>query len=254
MKRIIGDKRGSRISGPRKGTRFSSSEFRKFDWDIDDAPFVGGLVGLALEKSLLGTRKMETTINYKPLKRYLSSQVGRDWNDVLSDIRAALRGADIADANWPHLLSSIVAVRATCVDGLVKVENWCGQSIPLSSSRAPKFYVDPHSGCLHRNTSVETPRMAKKRLAVAEASDFASRVHLISSTRQLHLLADGQWWEVTLTERVRTEGSGWTPVDDVVLKVGLSELSRETLYGRKDVFASAKRQISTREIKRYGLR
>ena len=56
MKWVLGDQRGSRFSGPRKGQRFSSAKFRKHDWDIDDTPFAGGLVGHGLEKSLIGVR------------------------------------------------------------------------------------------------------------------------------------------------------------------------------------------------------
>ena len=251
MKWIIGDQRGSRLSGPRKGRRFSPAEFRKFDWDIDDAPFVGGLVGHALEKSLIGSRgSTGRGFTRKPLERYLARQVGRLWNDVLSDMRTALRRADIAEAHWPYLWSSAVAVNARQIDGDVWVVDWHENTVPLA--QAPRFYIDQQSGRLHRNTAIETPRIRKKRIEAAKAADAALRLRMISPTLQLHRLKDGLWWEVTLTEltwKTELEGS----FTDVVLKAGLSNLPRDSLYGRPRVFASAKRQLSGREIKKHGL-
>jgi hypothetical protein len=249
MKWIIGDQRGSRLSGPRKGRRFSPAEFRKYDWDIDDAPFVGGLVGHALEKSLIGGRRGGRGYKSKPIERYIATQVGRLWNDVLSEMRAALRGTAIAEAHWPNILSSIVAARGSVVDGHVMVESWCGRSIPLS--QGPNFYVDPRTARLHRNTEIETPRMRKKRLEAEQIAQMAFRMRAVSPTRQLHRLLDA-WWGITLTELdpLRDLKRDWT---DVVLSAGLSDLPRQILYGRARAFASAKRPLSTVEIKRYEL-
>jgi hypothetical protein len=254
MKRLLGDKRGSRVSGPRKGKRFSPAEFRKTDWDIDDAPFVAGLVGHGLEKSLIGARRWRDGYNSKPMERYLSSQVGRLWNDVFSEIRAELRRSEIAEARWHYLLSSIVAIKARLVADEILVDDWSGNAVPLSDTYAPKFYVDPLSGRLHRNTSIETPRMHKKRVAANRTLELASRMRSLSPTCQLHLLSDRNWWEVTLKELDLTHGIDRFPIHDVVLKSGLSQLPRETLYGRPRVFACAMRALSSREIKRYRLR
>ena len=253
MKRLMGDKRGSRLSGPRKGRRFSPAEFRKYDWDVDDAPFVGGLVGHALEMSLIGPRRYHRGYNSKPLARYLSSQVGRPWNDVLSAIRAELRGADVVEAYWPGLLTGIVAVKAAVVDGRVMIESWRGR-VPLSDPHAPKFYVDPRTGRLHRNTSIETTRMRSKRIAAAKSAELSGRMRELSPHRQLHRLADGNWWEVTLTEIARVPGGVNDWMHDAVLRANLSDYPRETLYGRAGVYATAKRPLSALEIRRYGLR
>jgi hypothetical protein len=254
MKWIIGDKRGSRVSGPRKGKRFSPAEFRRFDWDIDDAPFVGGLVGHGLEKSLIGVRRHGRGLNTKPMERYLARQVGRIWNDVLSDIHAELRRADIAEEHWPHVAISCVSDRAEVVDGQVTVKNWRGKDILLSDEGAPKFYVDPRNGRLHRNSAIVTYRMHQKRAAAAKASELASRMRALSPTVQLHLLADGNWWEVTLAGPDWTRSKEQMSVEDVVLKAGLSDLPREVLYGGGRALGISKRPLSSREIKRYGLR
>ena len=259
MKWVLGDHRGSRVSGPRKGQRFSPAEFRKHDWDIDDTQFVAGVVGHGLEQSLIGKRwRAARGYKTKPLERYLARQVGRLWNDVFSEIWAALRQSRIGEAHGRYLLTSLVAIRVRIIDSEILWENWCGRSLSLSDSSAPALYVDPCSGRLHRNTTIETPRTRKKRLAAAKTEELSTRMwqplrmRRSSPTRQLHLLADGNWWEVILAEQDKQLRLHASP-QDVVLSAGLSGLPRETLYGRPGVFAVAKRSLSAKEIRRFGL-
>ena len=80
---------------------------------------------------------------------------------------------------------------------------------------------------------------------------MATRMHSLSPLQQLHKLADGNWWLVTL-EEVDRHGDR-SPLADVVLDAGLSDLPRAELYGRPRVYARAKRPLSSKEIKRYGL-
>lgn len=252
MKWILGDKRGSRLAGPRKGRRFSQAEFRKYDWDVDDTPFVGGHVGHALEKKLIGERRQSRGLNYEPLQRYLSSQVGRPWNDVYSNVSSALRRTKIAEAHWSYLLTQCVATRLHIVGSELLWGEWDGALVPMSNERAPKLYVDPRDGRLHRNTAIETRRMRQKRLAAESAREMSARMRVLSPIRQLHLLGDGNWWEVKLADVRRARELGLT--EDVVLRAGLSNLPREKLYGRRWAFACDKRQLSAKEMKQYGLR
>jgi hypothetical protein len=250
MKKILGDQRGSRCTVPWKGKRFSPAEFRKHDWDIDDSQFVGGLVGHGLEKSLVGTRSRSARgFTTKPVKRYLARQVGRPWNDVLSEMRTALRGSEIVEANWLSIMQANVAMRTQLVNGEVLAQNWCGKLLPLAQI-SEQFYVDAVSGCLHRNSSIETHRMRQKRLAAAEAAERKSRMRELSPDRQLHLLNDGRWWEISLADTALSHAG---QLDDVVLRVGLSDLPPLTLYGRRRVFAQTKRVLSKAELKRHAL-
>jgi len=252
MKWILGDKRGSRIAGPRKGRRFSSAEFQRYDWDIDDTPFVGGRIGHGLEMKLTGGLNNWRDINSKPIERYLSRQVGRLWNDIYSEVCAALRRTRIAEAHWSYLLTQYADTRLRLIAGELFFEDWSGALVPLSNKRAKKLYVDPRDGRLYRNTSIETCRMRRKRAAAERAKELSSRMRVLSPIRQLHLLADGNWWEVALLDADRAKALGVT--EDVVLRASLSSLPREQLYGRRDVVAVGKRQLSAREIKRYGLK
>jgi len=254
MKKILGDKRGSRCTVPWKGKRFSPAEFRKYDWDIDDSLFVGGLVGHGLEKSLIGARSRPGggwggAINSAPLKRFLSSKVGRPWNEIQSELCTALRRTKIAEAN-PWIFRAHVALDAHMVDGKTMAYDWSGKLLPLSEL-SEEFYVDQTSGRLHRNTSIETHRMRQKRLAAAATAERAPRMRELSPYRQLHLLSDGNWWEITLAD---TALSNAARSDDVVLRAGLSDLPSPTLYGRPRVFARAKRILSKAELKHHALR
>lgn len=252
MKRILGDKRGSRLSGPRKGRRFSPAEFRKCDWDVDDAPLVSGRVGHALETKLIGKRRCGRGLSSKPLERYLSSQVGRLWNDVFSDISSALRNSNLAGEHLRSLLATCVAIRLQVVEGMLLWEDWRHALLQLSNENAPRLYVNPVDGRLYRNNSIETPRMRRKRLAAVTARELELRMRVLSPTRQLHRLADGNWWEVEVQNIVVARERGITV--DVVLGAGLSNLRRDELYARRNTMAVGKRQLSARDMKRFGLR
>lgn len=76
----------------------------------------------------------------------------------------------------------------------------------------------------------------------------------LSPTLQLHRLDDGLWWAVTLHQLHWRRELGIGPDDDVVLRAGLSKLPRAVLYGRPRVVGIGKRQLSSREIERHGLR
>jgi hypothetical protein len=89
-------------------------------------------------------------------------------------------------------------------------------------------------------------------------------MRVVSPSKQLHLLDDGGWWEVTLarapvgmpellTTRPTASYMNQMPVD-AVHGAGLSQLGRTALYGRAGVYASAKRQLSRKEMRDLGLR
>ena len=91
------------------------------------------------------------------------------------------------------------------------------------------------------------------------------RVRIVSATKQLHLLNDGGWWDVTLAkvptvvEEVKTRHgtrrqSLELAVVDSVIGAGLSKMGRAELYGRAGVYAVAKRQLSKKAMRDLKLR
>jgi hypothetical protein len=128
-----------------------------------------------------------------------------------------------------------------------------------------KLFVDPKSGLLRRNKYWASWNARRRKERAADAVVRAKRMRIVSAATQLHLLDGGGWWEVTLApvpttvmeQKLPRGVSRYTAelaVVDVVLDARLSRLSREELYGRRGVYAVAKRQLSKREMRDLGLR
>jgi hypothetical protein len=114
---------------------------------------------------------------------------------------------------------------------------------------------------LLRNKHWVSLAVRRRKAREADAAAVAKRLRVVSSTKQLHLLDDGGWWEVTLApvtimRRDKRFGGGAfeVPATDVVLDAKLSNLSREVLYGRPGVRAVVKRQLSRKEMRDLKLR
>src|SRR5262249_51530831 len=122
--------------------------------------------------------------------------------------------------------------------------------LPLHQSAV--LYVDPRTGLLRRNGARGAVRARRRLAAAGKAKALAARLRTVAPDRQLHLLGDGNWWEVTLAPVTRRPGH--QPPDDVVERAGLSSLPREQRYDRRGVYAVAKRALSRKEIKALGLR
>ncbi len=201
--------------------------------------------------------------NLNPLKRYLERQVGRPWNKVWSEICENLKPTNTVQQHVRDHIPDFVSINTSLKDGEIWVQHrWSAG--PLKDSHV-KLFVDPKSGLLRRNKYWQSWNAKKRQRLEAEAAAVAKRMRVVSPKRQLHLLDDGGWWEVTLAraparmpERpaapgVRTYMNQDTAVD-VVQDARLSPLGRSELYGRSDVYAVAKRQLSKKEMRDLGLR
>ena len=129
-----------------------------------------------------------------------------------------------------------------------------------------ELWIDPRTGILRRNTHYKTYRQRSRERQRRREALVRRRMVPASKHRQYHLLHDGAWWEVTLNTvptyhqvrktrygppvKVRVEKE----VHDAVLDADLSDLPRAVLYDRPGVYATAKRQLSKKEMKRLGLR
>lgn len=90
-----------------------------------------------------------------PLKRFLSSRVGRHWDDVWSEICAQLdRRGLLQEHVFVHLLQ-MVEVRVDVVDGAVV--DRVGRPIQPGRWRT-SYYVDPETGRLARAPLHNRPR------------------------------------------------------------------------------------------------
>lgn len=206
----------------------------------------------------------ELNENLAPLKRYLEKQVGRPWNKVWSEVCENLKPSNTVQQHVRDHIPDFVAIKTSLKDGEVWVHGRYGDPTPLKTAYV-KLYVDPKSGLIRRNKHFPGWKNLYRDARAARVRANAERRRIVSETKQLHLLDDGGWWEVTLAEiplivkemetrdgvhRVTQEKA----VQDVVHRARLSVFSREDLYGRPRVYAKAKRQLSKKEMRDLDLR
>ena len=202
--------------------------------------------------------------NLAPLRRYLERQVGRPWNKVFSEIAAHIRVDSTVQQHVRQHLDDFVAVNPRR-----DVQDRYGRY--LSRPWHQPLYVDPGDGLLKR-----TDRLAEVRRALPlkkeKPAPPATEVRL-SDERVLRRI-DGLWHEVSMKPlpdpRYRTvvrdgveirrlcsapvldavrhrEIQLGPPVDDARSWQVYNDAHRDRRY------ATAKRSLSSAELKRHGL-
>jgi len=194
--------------------------------------------------------------NLKPLARYLERQVNRPWNAVNREMRAAIDGRNAVQRHILEHVSQYVAVHTRLVDGAI-VE--VGAGVFGIGSLWQPLYVHPRTGLLLRNPhKISWRTQYRKRLRKADR-ERAAVWRELSPTRQLRRL-NGSWFEVEIAPLPPSPETVW----DVLRRCRVTRIERrirhamgdrdaEQLYGRAAVYAVSKRQLPSREIRRYRL-
>ena len=198
--------------------------------------------------------------NLAPLRRYLERQVNRPWDKVWSDICENLSTASTVQQHVRDHIVDFVGVHSFVKDGVVFVAPpRHGALQPLAESHY-RLYVDPRSGLLRKNKHYKSWQAKHRETQAAAAKHRATRMREISPGVQAHKLDDNCWWEIRLAPiptRITSyaaplgETRYFTVFDaytDVVKAAKLSKLPIGELYGKPDVYAVAKRQLSRKEI------
>lgn len=222
---------------------------------------------------------LSTNVRTAPLRRWLHAQLGRPWANVASEAcqvfspRTKL-GQELRKQLQYLVETTNVVMRA---DGA-----WCEVSTYTTEPyRVSGLYVHPRTGLLCEQAS-SRPTASALRQQHKQAAEAVRRE--LSDSLQLHRL-EGLWYEVRLEEvpvlpLLKTTPEQWArthrldrgpepyvysydnPPYDVVLREHRyrefgatprpSYRARE-FYGRSDVYAVSKRQLSSKELKHYGL-
>lgn len=191
--------------------------------------------------------------NLAPLRRYLEGQVGRPWDKVFSDISANMRLDNAVQKHVRDHVKDFVATTTVLQDGEIYVMDRYGRMESLAQMRWPiGLYVHPVTGMLCRNDWRRTRRMARRRQDDAGKRALTARMRPLARDRQLHLLEDGNWWDVQLAELPSM--ASLRDVEDVIERAGLSSVPRAERYDRWGVYACSMRALSRREIRARGLR
>ena len=243
--------------------------------NLEELPYKEGMRRARAER---GERK-QLNENLAPLRRYLEKQVGRPWDKVYSEIAAHLRADNAVQQHVRDHLRDFVAI--TPRRGIV---HWATTRSGLWRQR---LYVDPTSGLLCRTDQLpeeKERRRAKLHLLPPPVERIA-----LSRDRELRLI-NGHWFEVRLAPLpqpvyrcfretvslhqnrkfdplgpmreliVRRLASPpvWDVAEKRMIAVGpaVDDLLSRSLYQRSRPdrrYAVAKRPLSTRELRRYGL-
>jgi hypothetical protein len=236
---------GSRTGHFRRARRFDPK--RAAAVDPDGLPF-----GMAHRRGAdLGYHTKSLSENLAPLRRYLARQVNRPWDKVWSDISANLKATNTVQQHVRDHVGDFVAIRSLVKDGVVLVVDRVGRPTPLTECRQ-QLYVDPRTGILRRNKHYKRHAQRHRDDMAAAARDRAPRMRELAPLLQLHRLKDC-WWVVTLAP-VSYSRHGRVSGPDVVIGAAMTALPAEELYGRRDVYAVTKRQLTSAEIVACGLR
>jgi hypothetical protein len=204
------------------------------------------------------TKSLNETLN--PLKRYLASNVGRPWDKVYSEIAEHLKPTSTVQQHVRDHIEDFVAISTRMKAGAVMMTPRHGGERAVAESHV-LYYVHPRTGILRHNENRTNWSQRFRKAKEKAAAELAARMRVIDAKTQLHLF-DGAWWEVKLAKIKRhphKAASGMTyyseePYVDVVRSAKLSRLPLEKLYGRDDVYACDKRQLSKADLKRLKLR
>jgi len=196
--------------------------------------------------------------NLAPLRRYLERQVNRPWDKVWSEISENLSASSTVQQHVRDHVGDFVAFRTYAREGKVFVSGRFGEDKSLSDSPY-RLYVDPRTGLLRKNKYYESWEKKRRTVRAAAEKHRATRMREISPTVQAHRLDDNCWWEVHLapipTRIVTYPSPGGSrqyrvrdKFSDVVVSAKLTRLPIAELYGREEVYAVNKRQLSRREV------
>ena len=251
------------VERPRRGGRTDKHKGRLYRAGEDMPGKIGMKQGYTDRKGL--------NENLSPLKRWLESQVNRPWDKVYAELCANIdRRNTVQEHIFAHI-DQFVERETTLVDGKVLVmPKWLHKPQPVEKSRAT-LYVHPLTGLLRENRHRITRKQSAQNEQKAAQEAIAARRRDIGPFEQLHCI-DGIWYHVTLAMMdepyLRTKHNGaqahWVYPGhwDVMRKQmvsrcprhGQGEPASSALFGKHHVYTSAKRQLSSLELKRHAVR
>jgi hypothetical protein len=223
--------------------------------DFDGPQFLGMRAGY-------GYRELNE--NLRPLQRYLRSQVGRPWNKVYSEVARTIDRRNTVQQHVYQHIEDFVAIKVAWKDGrLVDLDAYAG-----IDELSQELYVDPRTGLLRLNKHYRTWTQKRRERAAEDQAEVDARQRIIDDVTQLQLI-DGEWYEIRFTPLptgawINVVEHGYTvrkyiaPARfDIVRKRLVSAGERDAVRARHcgvvPIYASAKRQLSHREKKSYGL-
>ncbi|WP_395319438.1 hypothetical protein [Variovorax sp. UC74_104] len=202
--------------------------------------------------------------NLAPLKRWLHKQVHRPWDKVYAELCSGIDKRSTVQAHIFEHIEDFVDRGAVMRDGevLVRASRWGrGDRVPLEEASRVELFVHPVTGILLPNRRVAQARQRERgeRNGQHGKNEELSFVEIDELT-QWHRV-NGDWFEITLATTPPMKAPGvWDKRFDVLRRCFVrttcawgrpefGESSNQVMYGRPDVYAATKRQLSRKEIR-----
>lgn len=241
------------VERPRHG-RYMKSEY-PCPRDLEESPNHEGL-----KKRHRYRKSLNENLN--PLARFLAKQVDRPWDSVFSELCENIDRRNTVQQHIHQHIDDYVARKVFLINGeLHGVRHW-GEPAPLAELGRTRLYVDPATGILRKNVFREKARQAEKRKRSTAREVENQHRRIIDAFHQLHQI-DGIWFFVTLAKVPdKPKQVQLIPMDVIRKKAawdgqswiyGRNICSNKSLYGDCGLYAVAKRQLNSSELKRYGL-
>lgn len=199
--------------------------------------------------------------NLAPLKRWLHKQIHRPWDAVYSELSQGIDRRNTVQAHIHEHIDQFVERKARMIEGVVAVRPswWHADSawVPVNGHPWIELFVHPVTGILLPNRGYQRARQQRCALHSPRGTQPYAEYHVIDDATQWHRVA-GCWFEVVLAilplgkdadarrydvlrrcEVTRSHAHQW-PAPDAP--------SNFAMYGKEDVYAAAKRQLSRREV------
>lgn len=182
-----------------------------------------------------------------PLRRWLHSQLGRPWNDVYSEACAVIKADSVIRAHIKTHLLEFVERHTFIHNGKVCLldKSYRGGVKPVAEvgCRRSLFFVHPETGRLQ-----PIPRLSKRAWR-ARKPQLPQTIHWLSKSVAVQQIR-GLWFEchfevVPVNKRFKAYDHALERI------VSRGELTR---HDKRYSVCTRKRQLSKRELRRFGLR
>jgi len=183
--------------------------------------------------------------NLNPLKKWLLKNVGRPWNKVYSELRQQFKPTSAINLHIYEHLFGYVELHASINDkGEVCGQPHWREPRPLQHG---ELYVDKHGIlCNPRRRRGETTRHGLRQPPTARPADYVA----IDKSSALAKV-DGLWYRVATITRERTLWDGWK---DIWSEAHHDKINPRTVFGWPfNIVAVSRKQLSTKELRSYGL-
>lgn len=192
--------------------------------------------------------------NLAPLRRFLASRVGRRWDTVYAELNEHLAVRNAVQQHVRTHLSNFVALHLqVTADGTLADEGRWRFGLHFDWRHYYDLYVDPRDGILKRSrTDKVYRREAQQQHQQRLAKQAQVEQVVLGPYRELHRL-NGVWYEIEFARLSPDVFSSERTMGHASQRCGVYDVLRREVVTGGERYAVAKRQLTTQELRQYGV-